>query len=60
MLYLCYKCYKKIYNSNITKNAAEMSYIKLICQGCGKKRNIVVNVKKNGKINEILYKNVVE
>ncbi len=46
MLCLCYGCYKKIYNNNIKREAAEMSDIKLICQCCGRKRNIVVNIRK--------------
>ena len=57
MLCLCYKCYKKIYNNNITVETAEMSAIKLICQCCGKKRNIVVNVRKGDTVlkNAIFY-----
>lgn len=47
MKLLCYECYKKIRNMQLTNNTAEMSDEKFVCENCGKKTHIVVNVRKS-------------
>lgn len=42
----CEKCYKELYGKT-KQEVYEVSYEKFICSKCGKKRQVIVNVRKN-------------